>query len=910
MVKSLKSILIFFCTLAFISLPLFSQSQDYGVIIGNIATPDGEALPGAEVTISSPKLIGGSQSAITNANGEFRFIALPPGDYTAEARLQGFTPQKIEDIRLTIGSTLTLTFTLNVGTLEETVEVIGVAPTIDVKDSQTATTEMSNEFLQKIPSGRSMRGQLRLAPGVHGESSFGSSESLANNFMIDGVKVNSPEAGEAEVSMDYDTIEEMKIMGLGAPAEYGGFSGAIVNTVTKSGGNDFSTLLTFYLQMPKWHSDNWGNNSELIRKDWDEAYNAHFNFGGPIIKDKLWFFTSGLYDYWHLHIDDYDGLTEYGDEYRINGKFTWQPNSGNRFTVMLEWNKDTINNFEAGPFSAPEAVPSDRARQYYFNASFLHIFSDTTFLEAKFGGYDQDGKIDIKDMSAAPHFDLATEYLSGNFWEWWEFPRQRLQLNTSISHHADDFLAGTHDFKFGVEIERSPLRNARGYPGGALYLDYNGEPYIKVTYGGYAAEPTSQRISGFVQDSWTIADRLTINPGLRINNWRGYLPSFDPEPAFAPKMGIAPRLGITYDVFGDHSTALKAHYGKYYHGLMGMFYLHLEPQGTYSEWFYEDGDWVLDFEDPWVDKYKVDENLKMAYMNQYVIGIEREIIKDVSAGINFIYRTNHDFIDRVNITGEWEQVSYTSDLTGETYQVYERLNPGDNNFILTNPKTGEDYGQAFEDIVMVDPTRNYRALELTLNKRYSNGWQFSASYVYSKAWGTDDNTWGEFGDSRTSSLGASTKYSNPNYQINIEGPLSIDPTHVLKLMGSYNVPVIDVGIGFYYSFATGSPYSKNLWLDDEIDPDPVSWGDAVIFYAEPKNRYRLPSQHNLDLRIEKFFNFGRFRFGALVDIFNALNSDTITSKENTIDPWSDYQFGYVWGIRSPRTFRLGFRLEF
>jgi len=72
----------------------------------------------------------------------------------------------------------------------------------------------------------------------------------------------------------------------------------------------------------------------------------------------------------------------------------------------------------------------------------------------------------------------------------------------------------------------------------------------------------------------------------------------------------------------------------------------------------------------------------------------------------------------------------------------------------------------------------------------------------------------------------------------------------------------------------------------------------------------MPSQHNLDLRIEKFFNFGKFRFGALVDIFNALNSDTITSKENTIDPWSDYQFGYVWGIRSPRTFRLGFRLEF
>lgn len=907
MVKKLKLLFLFFTALAIVSIPLLSQSQGNGAIQGKVTTPEGEALPGVEVSVTSPNLIGGIQSAITNANGRFRFVALPPGTYVVEAKIMGFNPQKRSDIRLSVAVTLTVDFALEVGTLEESVEVIGVAPTIDVKDSQTATTEMSNEFLQQIPSGRSMRGQLKFAPGVHSESTFGSSESLANNFMIDGVKVNSPEAGEAEVHIDFDSIEEMKVMGVGAPAEYGGFSGAVVNTVTKSGGNDFEGLFTFYLQRPGWHSRN-SDDPELIEKEFNEEYDLHFNLGGPVIKDKLWFFTSGKYNYDHRHIEDYDGPTEYRKEGRINAKFTWQPSANNRLAAMLEWNKDAVYNIEAGPFTAPEAVPSEGARQYYFNVSFLHIFSDTTFLEAKLGGYDQAGQIDLQSDNP-PHFDLATEYLSGNFWEYWEFPRRRIQLNTSVSHHAEEFLGGSHDFKFGVEYERSPLSNVRGYPGGALYLDYMGEPYIRVVYDGYSAEPTTQRISAFVQDSWTIGERLTINPGLRINSWRGYLPSSD-DAVFAPKMGIAPRLGITFDVFGDHTTALKAHYGKYYHGVMGMFYLHLEPQGTYSEYFYEDGAWELDFSDPWENEYTMDPDLRMAYMNQYVIGIEREIVRDVSVGMSLIRRTNHDFIDKVNLTGEWEPTSYTSPLTGETYNVYERLNPGDNQFYITNPEVGKDYGQAFSDIVMLEPTRRYTGLEFTFDKRYSNNWQLHISYVYSKATGTDDNTWGEFGENRTSSLGSSTKYSNPNYQINADGRLGIDPTHMLKISGSYNIPVVDVSLGFYYSYITGNPYSKNLWLDDEIDPDPVSWGDAVYFYAEEKNTYRLPAQHNLDLRLEKFFKFDRFRIGALIDLFNALNSDTVTSRESEINPWSDFQFGYVWRIRNPRTFRLGFRFEF
>ena len=170
MIKKGKAFVIFICSLAFLCLSIYPQSQGTGAIKGTVATPEGEVLPGVEVTLSSPNLIGGNQSVVSNAAGKFRFVALLIGTYAVEARLVGFKPQKRDNIRLSVGKTLTVDFALEIGGIEEEITVISEAPMIDVKDSQMATTEMDYKFLQKIPSGRSMRSQLKFAPGVQGAS--------------------------------------------------------------------------------------------------------------------------------------------------------------------------------------------------------------------------------------------------------------------------------------------------------------------------------------------------------------------------------------------------------------------------------------------------------------------------------------------------------------------------------------------------------------------------------------------------------------------------------------------------------------------------------------------------------------------------------------------------------------------
>jgi hypothetical protein len=185
-----------------------------------------------------------------------------------------------------------------------------------------------------------------------------------------------------------------------------------------------------------------------------------------------------------------------------------------------------------------------------------------------------------------------------------------------------------------------------------------------------------------------------------------------------------------------------------------------------------------------------------------------------------------------------------------------------------------------------------------------------AAYTYSRATGSNDNSWGEYEENRTSSLGASVLFQNPNWTYNAEGTLTRDHPHIVKLAGSYILPG-DITLGVFYQYFSGETYNRNIRLPSDIDPDSVGlFAGRLRVYGEEKGSFRYPGQHNLDMRLEKFFNFGeKFRFGVLIDMFNVFNADTPTSYETRIEAGRD-PFGFVRRIRSPRTFRLGIHFQF
>ena len=297
-----KTLITLLAVLLVIAPAVFSQSRETGAITGKAVDDQGSPLPGVTLTLTGTTLMG-TRSQISDANGDFRFPALPPGVYNVRAELQGFATQLQENIRLTTTTTLALDFTLKPATVAEEVTVVAKAPTIDVKSTETASVTLSNEILRNIPYNQFTADIVNLAPGVNDNVAYGASASTGVAYTVDGVGVADPDGGSAWVFMDHNIVEEAKIMGIGVPAEYGNFTGVIFNLVTKSGGNNFSGHVEFNFQGAKddgkfWMADNMADyiadfpnltaaSSALM------DINAHL--GGPIKKDKLWFYTGAQF---------------------------------------------------------------------------------------------------------------------------------------------------------------------------------------------------------------------------------------------------------------------------------------------------------------------------------------------------------------------------------------------------------------------------------------------------------------------------------------------------------------------------------------------------------------------------------------------------------------------------------------
>ncbi len=225
----------------------YAQSGTTGSIEGKIIDEEGNPLPGAQVKVSSPDLIGGVQSKATTAEGRFRFVALPRGSYTLEASLAGFTTAKRGDIQIFVGQTITVDLVLKIGKLEQEVTVTGTTPLIDVKDSQMNATNLDKQMLETV--GEEMRYKnstslINLAPGIKDDSAMGAPSRVSNQWQLDGQSLLTYVGSGADWQYpDMNILEEAQVSGSGANAEYGNFTGAVLNLITKSGGNTFEGLV-------------------------------------------------------------------------------------------------------------------------------------------------------------------------------------------------------------------------------------------------------------------------------------------------------------------------------------------------------------------------------------------------------------------------------------------------------------------------------------------------------------------------------------------------------------------------------------------------------------------------------------------------------------------------------------------
>lgn len=884
-----------------------------GSITGTITDEQGGVLPGVTVSLTGRT---GTRAAVTDAAGVYRFQAVDPGTYSLSAELAGFQARRRENIVISVGTPLTIDLSLPVGGLQETVSVVADTQTVAVTSSE-ATSNLSQEVLFNLPIDRSNAAVniLNNVPGITDTSAYGGASSGANALMLDGVDTRDPEGGSAWTFWNYNIMEEVEVKGLGAPAEYGGYTGAVMNAVTKSGGNMFTGLFDITYTGEDLSSSNITDEIEeqnaslaqpaITKKLVD--YTAQV--GGPLMRDRAFFYVSAQR---YLKESDPAGPITRRHEVspRFNAKVTLQPGTNDQFMFTVQADDYNIIGRAGGPaFVVTDDITNrEDAPEWVWLAQWRHLFGSRTFLEIKYTGWD--GYFDLNPEHEVPgHLDGATgEYSQSQGW-FALYDRHRNQVNAALSHYAEGF--GRHDLKFGAEFERSGVRNRYNYVGGLFFYDYGGAPYLAYSY-GYDLKADNQRESFYAQDSWRVNDRLTINAGGRLDWIRGTHP--DVGKVYDTK-SLAPRVGFAYDVTGNNDTVIRGHYGQYYEAAFASLYNRAVPGIDDFVLFEWDGSQYVEIDRAGSVIYSVDPDIKHPRVNEFTIGVERALTPDLRFQVTGVFRENTNLVDSVLPDARWAPttlpISANDVVSASSLSAFRWANAdaSEDNRLITNPDGFQYRDPAGNVIGTVDAFRNYRGLILALNKRLSNRWLGNISYVLSRSRGTVDNTFG-------ANAGATRTFETPSLAlVNAEGSLTNDRRHEFKFYAGYQIPIIDVNvnaIGLIYSGRTWTPFQQ--YSTSQTGFALSSAGRRYLL--EPRGSRRLPWQRTLDLRFDKQFRLtARDRIGLYLDVVNLFNASTIVAIQSrvpslTITGIGPVDAGAPSAIIAPRQITIGGRWSF
>ena len=369
------------------ALPLSAQTNPTGIISGKVVDPDGLAVPGATVTLESPALQG-TRTAQTSTNGDYIIPFLPAGEYTVTFTLPGFRTVK-QTTRVSPSETITINPTLAVSTVSETVTVVGQT-SAEFNQTAEVQTNFKQDLIDKLPTSRRFLDAAQLAPGVqntgpNGGLSINGAMSFESLYVVNGVVVNENIRGQPNVLFIEDALQETTITTAAVSAEFGRFQGGVVQAITKSGGNEFSGSYRMTFDNNDWVAlTPFPNDSRMDKCSHQEA-----TLGGPIVKDKLWFFgaarltgdrvTNGTTFATNLNFDDIR------NQKRFEGKLTFSPTTKHTFKGAYTKIKDTEDGNFFGNIMDFDSLVNGRATpQHLISANYTGIVSPKFFVEGQY----------------------------------------------------------------------------------------------------------------------------------------------------------------------------------------------------------------------------------------------------------------------------------------------------------------------------------------------------------------------------------------------------------------------------------------------------------------------------------------------------------------------------------------------
>ena len=932
--------------LLLLATPAAAQEQS-GSIFGVVKDASGAVLPGATVEARSPSLIG-VRSTVTDSLGLYRFPTLPPGMYEISANLQGFVAAKVGDVGVQLGKQLPVDLTLRLAGVSESVTVTAESPLIDTKASAT-TASLDSTQIDLIPKGRGLLSVLSQIPGTNNEARGGGlmidgASGSENRFLVDGVDRTNARTGSATAVsgtevVTQDFIDTVQVKQSGYNAEYRAALGGVVNAVTKSGGNSFHGSGGSYYTTSKWQgairrtlravpSDASKAEYVTIPRDQSHQTDVVLQLGGPILKDKGWFFVGYAPQFYPSERTvrwSNPGTFQPTQTFKTDGNnkvanYSASTQLTNSLKARFTGNNETQHGALGLPAIQPDGSSTASAatfnpRSPVFTEQFSNAYSGivdwtptsktTVSAVVSYLGYGTHSaggdyfhgtrrtwggtttNIGLLDVPAnlqqpAGYFDNNSNSFSV------QDDYQRFDIDLSATRYAS--WKGQHSFKVGGLYERIGNQANLGqqapnitFNWGSVYsttrsVDVAGKyGYFVVARQYTGGDIHETNLSFFAQDQWTVNNKLTLNYGVRLENEE--IPSYNPA-APGVRFGwgdkIGPRAGFAYDLKGDGKTKL---YGSY-----GMFYdtMKLElPRGAWGG-------------DKWISYY-------------YTIDTPNWPSIDCSDGFGATC-TGGTFIESINFR-------HTSNEPGSLIgQVDPNLKPtqkheytlGLDRELRAGMSLGMRYAhkgwdQTIDDIGVcehgsqvcgevynianpglglgktpIDGAPNvpkvdnvYDGVELVVRKRYAHNWQATSSVVFSRLYGN----YGGLASSDENGRAApnvSRYYDSLFLSFDQKGNqaigrLNTDRPVQFKLQASYRAP-------------WGTVFGGNFYAQSgQLQSSTVTYQGVPIYFNGRGDLGRMPMVNQTDLLVSHELKIhGNTKVGLQANITNLFDQDTAT----------------------------------
>ena len=878
-------------------------AEQTGKFNGTVYDPNGTPLPGVTVSVQSNNLMG-TRKTQTAEDGSFLFFGLPPGKYTLETNQTGFQPFKQSDIRVNIGGTASMDIVLEIPTAEETVVVTAKRPVVD-KEKTVIGQNYDEDFLEEVPVGRSFQNIATMAPGVVGGPDWSGNPNIhggsmySNQYLIDGMNTTDPTSNTFSANINYDAIKEFQILTGGLDAEYGQATGGVINMVTKSGGNEFHADTTFF----------WNPNFMVLKDDFEkdaagkqDAIAINLNAGGPVIKDRLWYFFSGEFSRRISSIpatENYfdkanPGLLQHPERNWLSfyylGKITYQMTDKHKLTLFTQGDPTWLENELQDPKVEAKAERQRTQGGSMYSLAWEAVWAKNLYQKTQLGFqysrlhiFPMSECTDIEDEKCRSHTDTTTDLTTVNDTYNLNDRRYRVQFDSSWTYFLENLL-GDHEAKAGWQYFYTWNDTFRSLPGGGYYQDKaNQQPYrlvrLKEVNGQMENLNTSihgSTLAFYLQDAWKVTKHIIVKPGVRFDY--GVMKNYKDQDITA-FLTTSPRLNAVWDATRDGKTVVRAGYNRYidtgYLSLSKFVGNSLEEE-TYS-YDPNSGQFSSFYRTAGGDSgVVVKDNLTAPYTDEISLQIERELFTDFSVGVNGLWR-NTKYIyedDEANLI--WNQDG--TDVIGYKNNQQKYI------WNLGTP---------------VEAERRYWGFELVARKAFSNNWQMSGSYTYSRAEGAP-------------STQISAYLDNPRQDKLWRSWLDYDRRHVIKMDGSYHIPFgLELGASVFW--ATGYPYSKYVmntyWagyanLADKFGYDP----------DHPDNPYwnRLPDAFGLDLKVVwDMKELTGQQLDLITEMNNVLHLRPKTDLEqNAMPAGSPRQYGQYYGTAPGFSAGVGVRYRY